>query len=284
MWLMIRILKNLSTKFSHMVNRLQNHVIFYSRFSSQTGVKNCYLCNERTNKNRYFCDECNQDLPKLNTKCWSCCLPMVLETQASVTDTLLCGECISKPPSFSRTFCVFKYEFPINTLIRQIKYSSERYWLNPITSTLISEIITSTQGIKPYPLPDLLTPIPIHKSKKKIRGYNQAELIAKKLSKKLGIPTANNILIKTKNTETQAQLNKQQRLINLKGSLAITTKKSQFDLIKGRHIALIDDVMTTKATCELASKLLLDSGASRVDVWCLARTPKENSRTSNNQS
>ncbi|MFT6030060.1 MAG: ComF family protein [Oleiphilaceae bacterium] len=277
---MIRILKNLSTKFSYMVNKSKIQSLQSSTFDSKLhsffGVKNCYLCDEKIKTHPYFCDNCYQDLPTLNTKCFTCCLPLTLESHDLFSSNLLCGECISKPPSFNQTFCAYEYRFPINQIIRRIKYSKQRYWIKPLCQLLADEISVAELHCNHFSRPDILIPIPMHKSKSKIRGFNQADLIANFLSKKLNIPVAKKILLKTKNTETQAQLNKKQRMNNLQGSLSISKSTFKNNLLKGKHIALVDDVMTTKTTCELASKLLLASGASRVDVMCIARTPKEN--------
>jgi ComF family protein len=277
---MIRILKNLSTKFLYMVNKSKIPSNQYSSFSSKLhcffGIKKCYLCDEKIQTYPFFCDNCYLDLPKLNTKCSTCCLPLKLEKHDPFTSNLLCGECISKPPSFSQTFCTFEYRFPINQIIRRIKYSKQRYWIRPLCQLLANEIALASIKSNHFTRPDILIPIPMHKSKIKIRGFNQADLIANFLSKNLNIPVAKKILLKTKNTKTQAQLNKKERMKNLEGSLSISKKTTKNNFLKGKHIALVDDVMTTKASCELASKLLLASGASRVDVLCLARTPKGN--------
>jgi ComF family protein len=154
-----------------------------------------------------------------------------------------------------------------------VKYSKQRYWIKTLCESFIQEYFQVSQNYL-VTKPDLLIPIPIYKSKRKVRGYNQAELIAHTLAINTGITLLKDALIKTKATETQAQLSKQERLKNLRGSISISKKVFKQKSLIGRHIALIDDVMTTKATCELASRLLLENGAKRVDVWCLARTPK----------
>ena len=273
---MIRIYKNLSTKFSNQVNKIKTTSPFKSspheRFSFFRNSP-CQLCDEATNKHPFFCADCYFDLPIIQTKCSTCCLPINLEKQKTEEVNLICGECIARPPSFTRTLCPFKYEFPIKHIIRQIKYSKQQYWIKALSWAFIQEC--SEEFLKStFAMPDLLIPIPIHKSKRKIRTFNQAELIATAISRNTGIPFSSKILLKSTPTNTQAQLNKQERMKNLKDSFYISKKSLKRGHLIGKHIALIDDVMTTKATCELASKLLLDHGVKQVDVWCLARTPK----------
>jgi ComF family protein len=185
--------------------------------------------------------------------------------------TLHCGECISTPPLFSKTVSPFIYEFPLKPIIHQIKYSQKRYWVKPLAKLMTNSIKHTYCNDQ---LPDLLIPIPIHKQKKTERGFNQSALICRKLSKQLKLAESHHTLIKVKQTNAQANLSKAKRLQNLKGSFDVKNRHE----IKGKHIAIIDDVMTTKATAELSSKLLIDAGAKRVDVWCIARTPKINHR------
>lgn len=274
---MIRIYKNLSTKLSNLVNSLKIatlKILFLStKYSALFKSENCQLCDESLNGKAFFCAGCDQDLPRIQTKCSVCCLPLNMAHSELPEPRLVCGECLTSPPSFTMTICPFIYEFPINQLIRQVKYSKQRYWIKTLCLPF-KQVYFQTSRNGSSSEPDLLIPIPIYKSKRKERGYNQAELIAYTLSKSTGIAVSKDSLIKNRPTDTQAQLNKQERMKNLSGSFSISKRESKQGMLVGKHLALIDDVMTTKATCELASKLLLDHGAKRVDVWCLARTPK----------
>lgn len=99
------------------------------------------------------------------------------------------------------------------------------------------------------------------------RGYNQSQLIAQYLASQVKRPLKS-VLQKQTRTPAQKGLTRQQRQKNLQSSFACKQK------VEGKHIALIDDVMTTGATAEAASHLLKRHGAKRVDIWTLARTPK----------
>ena len=274
---MIRIYKNLSTKFEKLVNSSKilnpKKTQLTNNHSSFINQKSCQLCSETITNTPFFCNACYLDLPTSTAKCSTCCLPLILAHSVNSAPRLICGECLANPPSFTTTICPFNYEFPIKQIIRRIKYSKQRYWVKALCWQLSQTYLFESQN-KETSKPDLLIPIPMHKSKHKQRGYNQAALIAQTLSRSSGIAISKNTLIKTKPTETQAQLNKQERMKNLNGSFNISKKALKKGTLIGKHIALVDDVMTTKATCELASKLLLERGAKQVDIWCLARTPK----------
>jgi ComF family protein len=117
---------------------------------------------------------------------------------------------------------------------------------------------------------NLIIPVPLHKNKLLSRLYNQSALISLYLHKLSKIPFEPNILIKHKNTKTQTGLTKKQRLSNVKNSFMLNEKFTQ--IIKDKNIILVDDVMTTGATINACTKLLLKHGVSKVNVLTLART------------
>ncbi|MCX8079741.1 MAG: ComF family protein [Bacteroidia bacterium] len=93
---------------------------------------------------------------------------------------------------------------------------------------------------------DILIPVPVHRKKLKDRGYNQAALIAYGIGTVLGIPVSEGNLIKNRYTQTQTKLNREQRMLNLKGSFEL----KNYENFKGKHVALVDDVLTTGSTTE----------------------------------
>jgi len=108
-------------------------------------------------------------------------------------------------------------------------------------------------------------PIPLHKSKKRVRGYNQAEVLAKELSKQLGIPVLDNFLIRTRKTVPQKELNPAERQNNLKKAFKITEND-----VKLKTIILVDDIYTTGSTIDAATEVLIDSGVEKVFYLSLA--------------
>lgn len=291
---MIRIPENLSTKLSILVNkcaltlpstlvgrfRIDLNLSPYQK-TRKTKAYSCWLCLESFSSisQQSLCPSCIVDMPINHTFCQCCALPLparelsIKSSEDNFNSPFLCGECISQTPGFQYTFASYRYAFPVKEMIRRIKYQKQRYWLKPLTWQLVRDVqkasIYENGG-----MPDILIPIPMHAKKQKERTFNQAFLMAKYISRKLNIPINNSILLKTEITENQASLKKTARISNLKKAFSISNKPGQKQLIYGKHIALIDDVMTTKATAQVATNVLLNGGASRVDVWCLARTPK----------
>ncbi len=113
---------------------------------------------------------------------------------------------------------------------------------------------------------DYISYVPMHKSKPKLRGFNQNFLLAKGLSKKLNIPLGKNILLKIKDTKSQSSLNKRDRLLNLKDAFEVSNKAE----IKSKNILLIDDIFTTGSTVSECARCLKTAGANKVYVLTVA--------------
>ena len=115
-------------------------------------------------------------------------------------------------------------------------------------------------------LPEYIIPVPLHPKRIRQRGYNQATLLAKPLSKALALPLDKFQVKRTRYTPAQSQLHKKARLKNMKN--AFSCKKD----LPYQHVAIVDDVMTTGSTLNTLAHCLKQNGVSRVDVWVIART------------
>ena len=114
-------------------------------------------------------------------------------------------------------------------------------------------------------LPECIVPVPLHSTRLAQRGYNPAIEIARPLAGMLELPLEKQICKRIKPTKTQTRLSAVERKQNMRNAFIAKGK------IKYRHIAIIDDVMTTGATTEALAKTLLDAGATKIDVWSSAR-------------
>ena len=118
--------------------------------------------------------------------------------------------------------------------------------------------------------PDYLVPVPLANRRFRQRGYNQAAMLADWLGKELQLPVDERHVLRTRETPNQQGLDAKARKRNLRGAFALVDT----DWLRGKHLALVDDVLTTGSTADVIARLLTSAGASRVDVYCLARTPK----------
>lgn len=117
-----------------------------------------------------------------------------------------------------------------------------------------------------YELPDLIIPIPLHPKRKKTRGYNQSEMIARGLSKAMNRPYSVMHLIRNTNTKTQTAKSRVDRYLNVKGKFDLKNPEE----LEGKHLLLVDDVITTGATMEACAEVLLEIPNVRVSLLGIA--------------
>ncbi len=171
-------------------------------------------------------------------------------------------------------FAVSYNNYIVKEIIHQLKYQYVKELAKTSVDLIIAHFLNLTsekynsknqlKEIQKIFFNSVLIPIPLFKRKLKERGFNQSEEIAKNLSIRLNAPVAKNVLIKTKENKSQTNLEKSERLENVKG--VFTCLKENFP--SGKKIFLIDDVFTTGATMEEAAKVLKQSGANQ--VWGIA--------------
>lgn len=169
---------------------------------------------------------------------------------------------MQQPPPFDATFALFSYQPPITKLIMELKFHQRL-----VHARVLGELMASMlqQKYQSQPLPSCIVPVPLHAKRLRERGYNQALELARPIAQQFKIPLDTNTCIRHKHTAAQAQLTQQTRRQNIKNAFKI-----QED-IKGKHIAVLDDVITTGQTISELCKTLRAAGAARIDVWCCAK-------------
>ena len=215
----------------------------------------CRLCAVRTGTAVSLCPDCSADLPWLESACHQCgcALP-------AGDDQLLCGACQQRPPLFDTTTAILQYRPPVDYLVQRLKFSGELA-IAPLLSELLALQVCSREDS----LPGLIVPVPLHPSRLRERGFNQATEIARLLGKKLHLPVNHRLCKRTRKTDTQSLLPVKIRHWNVRNAFAVTGE------IPARHIAIVDDVMTTGHTVNELARALKRAGAERVEVWVIAR-------------
>lgn len=221
----------------------------------------CLLCDEVADGTTPVCMACETELPWLGDHCQRCAVPL---PAAGMT----CGQCLMQPPAFERVVAPWTYNFPIDSLITRFKHSA-KWPYGHLLGDLLAQSLQHRFN-DDLPRPDVLVPVPMSTRRLRQRGFNQAAMLARWLSERLDVPIDERLLLRPQDTNAQQDLNAEARKRNLHHAFALASDAS----VKGRHLALVDDVLTTGATAQALALLLLDAGASRVDVYCLARTPK----------
>lgn len=222
----------------------------------------CLVCDEATQSVHCVCNVCETELPWLMASCEICALPLPM-------DGLICGQCLKKPPAFKQVIAPWTYSFPIDSLISRFKHQA-RWPLGQMLARLLGQHLQHRFDNAELTRPDCLLPVPMARKRLRERGFNQAQMVARWLSQDLDIPVDEHLLLRPHDTVAQQALDAKSRQRNLLTAFALAANAD----VTGRHFALVDDVLTTGATAHSLARLLIHAGARRVDVYCLARTPK----------
>jgi ComF family protein len=159
-------------------------------------------------------------------------------------------------------FFIFPFDGPVGPMIRALKYGCRR----SIALELVHAALPAARALLEPP-PDSLEPVPLSRLRRRERGFNQCELMARIIAEEGGLPVSL-YLRRIRHTDPQADLPRRLRLLNPRGAFA-----AQREACRGRRILLLDDVVTTGATMAAARRALLDAGAS--EVVCLAAAGSE---------
>lgn len=220
----------------------------------------CLLCDGPADTAHALCSACQDELPWLGPHCSVCALPL---PAAGLT----CAACLRRAPAFQRVEAPWRYAFPVDALITRFKHQSA--WpFGRLLGELLAEHLRHAH-LEGLPRPELLLPVPLARPRLRRRGFNQAALLARWLGEALRIEVREDLVLRPQDTAAQQGLDAAARRRNLRAAFAL----AEAQLVAGRHVALVDDVLTTGATAEALARLLRRAGATRVDVYCLARTP-----------
>ncbi|MDD4899690.1 MAG: ComF family protein [Candidatus Omnitrophica bacterium] len=225
--------------------------------------KKCLACSTRLateTTNVFTCRACDEAIKKnLPPFCISC--GRQLEKKSFAKN--ICVDCQRRKLHFDRAFSPCRYEGVIKELLHQFKYKGKDYLGEPLGKIM-------TDFIREYNLPidylDCVIPVPLHKVKLREREFNQAKVLGEKIARSFQKDLLDSVLVRKRHTKAQAELEKNARLLNVRDSFAVT----ESSLVKNKNILLVDDVLTTGATCSEAAKSLKGSGANIVFVLTLA--------------
>ena len=176
-----------------------------------------------------------------------------------------CDTCKSYNFSFDKAFSLWPYNSTVKTSLSNFKYRGRREFAEYYADKLYEHFHTVLTNLNI----SAVVPVPIHPERLKSRGYNQAELIAEILVKKLDLPIVTDYLIRSKNTLAQKNLDPVSRRKNLKEAFRIN-HNSKFYEIQLKNILLIDDIYTTGSTADACSAVLKEAGTEKVYVLCVA--------------
>jgi len=220
------------------------------------------------------CTVCQGDLAPGDTGlCWEClrnirflkppfCVWCGQPVPGDITSDYECQQCTEVPPRFDRARAVGRFSGSLRQAAMALKYR-RALWLAPLLGDLMSATAVE-QGLD---LPEtVVCPVPLHPSRFRHRGYNQSEILAKAVSRSLGVPMRRRLLRRLRPTPTQTRLSKPARRANVRGAFEASRRRCA----ECTTVLLIDDVKTSGATVSECARMLKRAGVKTVNVLTLA--------------
>ncbi|QKT03299.1 ComF family protein [Ectothiorhodospiraceae bacterium 2226] len=201
-----------------------------------------------------LCPGCLGDLPRLGPACARCARPLA-------NPTSLCGACQRRAPLVSAVHAPFRYAAPLDHLIQGLKFRAQIQHARGLGRLLAEHLDTR----RSEPWPELIVPVPLHPARLRGRGYNQALELARPAARHLALPLVADACRRIRPTAQQTGLSAKARRANVRGAFELARP------LPARHVAVVDDVMTTGHTLEAMAEALLRAGVERVEAWVLAR-------------
>ena len=211
----------------------------------------CIVCDAAGQPGRDLCAVCDASLPRQRHACPHCALPL--------PEAATCGHCLQHPPPLDAVHAAFDYAFPIDRLLPRLKFHRD-FAAGRVLAQCMAERFAA------LPRPGALLPLPLHHSRLRQRGYDQALELARPLARALGLPLRCDVLERIKPTRAQSTLDAEARQRNLQGAFKVSAAGPL-----PAHVVLFDDVMTTGATLHAAAGVLRAAGVPQVEAWVCAR-------------
>lgn len=223
----------------------------------------CVLCDTRVEQQGGLCGDCWKSTPFLTgLVCHSCGVSL----PGAESDHVYCDECLAMPRPWSAGRAALEYKDAGRRIVLALKHA-DRLDLVPACAAWMAR---AAQAILPEDA--VLVPVPAHWTRLLTRRYNQSAELCRALARQTGLDAEPDALLRTKRTAVQDGMTVEERFENLRDAICLNPKAH--DVIAGRKICLVDDVMTSGATLSTATEAMLDAGAKEVCVLVLARVGK----------
>ncbi len=219
----------------------------------------CILCGDHGDDGLDLGPPCRAELPYNHTACPRCGLPLPDDLPA-----LLCGHCLRHPPRYARTLTLCRYANPADHLIKQLKFQGKL-----AHARLLGELLAAQLATRIETLPQRIIPVPLHRTRLRERGFNQSVELARPIAARFGIPIDVSSCTRVRATPAQSTLPAAQRKANVRDAFKIRRR------IPVRHVAILDDVITTGHTVNELAQALRRAGVPVVEVWAVARVAPE---------
>ena len=212
----------------------------------------CFACGCELADASALCSSCSNQLQRVPNPCQYC-------GQPNPVDGLVCPACLLNPPRWQKLIAPLQYRGLVRDYLIQLKFSEALYLAKSLGDACSKPIRQSS------PKPQVLLPVPLHRTRLFERGYNQAYEIATVWSAALGIPIDRHALSRMRATQSQSGLSASQRELNIRKAFVYAPQREY------RHVAVIDDIVTTGSTVTEIAEVLHRGGVEFVEIWALTR-------------
>lgn len=224
---------------------------------SRSLTAHCQLCGSlHVSRDLDICQPCYAALPWLPAACPRCATPV---PAALTAKTMLCGQCQQTPPAFDSSLAVFHYESPLDHLIQALKFHGQLSHAR-LLGTLMGHYLSQWHHEI-----DCIIPVPLHPRRLRERGFNQALELARPIARQLKLDIDTRHCQRIRHTGGQADLPLIRRHANVRNAFNVSKSNDW------KHVAIIDDVMTSGQTVNALARALKQSGVKKVSVWSCCR-------------
>ena len=224
----------------------------------------CLTCDAAVDANGGMCAECYAATSFITEPCCVAC-GVPFNRAADGGPDRLCPACRLAPPSWERARAALRYDKQAKRLILPLKYHDRVDLADALAPMMLRA------GAVLLREADLLVPVPLHRRRLMSRRYNQAALLARAVGRLAGRPMLPHALRRTRVTQSLGELSAAARASMVEGAFVVRPHLARH--LAGRRVLLVDDVLTSGATCGACATALLAAGASAVDVLAAARVP-----------
>jgi len=220
----------------------------------------CVVCSANVARTEYLCADCQRRAPRIVPPfCSKCSEPF----PGAIDGAFTCANCANRTLGFDAAVSAYRSRGVVRFIVLQFKYNRQLQLRHPIAEWL--EEAMNDPRLRPRYF-DLVVPVPLHPARLRERGFNQAELLAKILAQKINVPL-NSALERIRYTTTQTAFDRVERMENLRGAFRLRKKIG----VRGLHVLLVDDILTTGSTLSECARVLREAGAQSVYAVTAAR-------------
>ena len=220
----------------------------------------CAACSSAVNDSRYLCTACSERAPRIVPPfCATCSEPF----QGAITEAFACANCAHRTLHFESAVSAFRSRGVVRKIVHEFKYGKQAHLKHPVAEWLVEALVDPRLEGRRF---DALVPVPLHPTRQRERGFNQAQLLSELLSIRSDIPMRT-VLQRVRYTTTQTAFDRTERMENLRDAFRLRKNAD----VRGLRVLLIDDILTTGSTLSECARVLKAGGALSVHAATAAR-------------